>query len=680
VKPAPAPRTLATVRALAIANVVALVVVRLVRDADDFGTWDLVGFLNANTAPSLGALLWRPEVRLRDPFWVPLYNVGGESVVSLVLYRLAGLVSLYWAPAMVLLFWDAVLLFLLGRLFRLLWRDHLPETLAWMLLGASPVLLTFLSTSAFNVQAYATVVLGLLAAELLVQGRAAAGTALLALAFTLMSQAYPIAYYLPCFVVAWGAFRSVAGPPPPGPDGGPATLRTRAARALGGTALVAAMVAGVLEASRWSYLEKISPFQLHGAGNQLAEPRAVLGRLWAFARLSFLPAQNVDGVVVGFGPYFLWLALAGVAVLWAVRGRRMGSAADGGWRASALAVAAVAGLVGLGYLPSFLSPIVKSQRSVLGDVFLVIAVVLALMATLRRGLLGARGVLVLLVPLVLLSDVFYLRVTGSVDHRREHMPIFDYDLSDGWVRHDLVAAIRIMRQQVDAEHARLLVYYPRGYSENTTDPGGFFGRFLRHFGRWQGRDDLLFACRWCNMQYGCPFPDVVDRPCAQRCCWDDPLRRLARRPPPPGRPIYLWWHDTMREVPRADREAVLHKVERRFLVQPVELPALVRDWKCYELLPRAPSAAARARLSTLNMGVSGSSASTVRPSGRLKLASSVPTQSRSSASAGGSAGSRATTNAQPTSPKTGSGTPTTAARPIFGWRASRSSTSAGWTL
>src|SRR5438093_1940716 len=49
------------------------------------------------------------------------------------------------------------------------------------------------------------------------------------------------------------------------------------------------------------------------------------------------------------------------------------------------------------------------------------------------------------------------------------------------------------------------------------------------------------------------------------------------------------------------------------------------------------------------MGVSGSAASTVSPSGRLKLASSAPTKARSSASVGGSEGSRGTTKAQPTS-------------------------------
>src|SRR5262245_25410464 len=87
-----------------------------------------------------------------------------------------------------------------------------------------------------------------------------------------------------------------------------------------------------------------------------------------------------------------------------------------------------------------------------------------------------------------------------------------------------------------------------------------------------------------------------------------------------------------------------------------------------------------ARLSTLYIGVSGSSGRSVSPSGRLKLASSSPTNARSAARSGGAAGSRATTKAHPTSPNTGSGTPTTAAFATPGCAASRSSTSLGYTL
>jgi hypothetical protein len=47
-----------------------------------------------------------------------------------------------------------------------------------------------------------------------------------------------------------------------------------------------------------------------------------------------------------------------------------------------------------------------------------------------------------------------------------------------------------------------------------------------------------------------------------------------------------------------------------------------------------------ARLSILKFGVTGSSGSSVSPSGRLKLASSAPTNARSSASVGGSSAAR----------------------------------------
>ncbi|MGH3992607.1 MAG: hypothetical protein ACRDSN_09105, partial [Pseudonocardiaceae bacterium] len=69
-------RALARLRALLVLNLVALVVVRLVRDADDFNNWDLISFLNANSYDSLRTLLWRHEVHFLRPFSFPLYNVG----------------------------------------------------------------------------------------------------------------------------------------------------------------------------------------------------------------------------------------------------------------------------------------------------------------------------------------------------------------------------------------------------------------------------------------------------------------------------------------------------------------------------------------------------------------------------------------------------------------------------
>src|SRR5262245_3255608 len=95
------------VRLLLILHVIALVLVRLFRDADDFVDWDLIPFLNANTFPSLRQLLLRPELHFRNPFDFPV-NVGAESVPSAVLLRGLGHVSLYWSNVLVLLIYDAV--------------------------------------------------------------------------------------------------------------------------------------------------------------------------------------------------------------------------------------------------------------------------------------------------------------------------------------------------------------------------------------------------------------------------------------------------------------------------------------------------------------------------------------------------------------------------------------------
>lgn len=53
----------------------------------------------------------------------------------------------------------------------------------------SPVILTFMSTSAFNMQSYGVIVLGLVGSEYFLQRRPVVGFVLLAVAFCLMSQA-----------------------------------------------------------------------------------------------------------------------------------------------------------------------------------------------------------------------------------------------------------------------------------------------------------------------------------------------------------------------------------------------------------------------------------------------------------------------------------------------------------
>jgi hypothetical protein len=673
-------RALARLRALLVLNLVVLVVVRLVRDADDFNNWDLISFLNANSFDSLRALLRRPEIHLLRPFSFPLYNVGAESVPSALMFRALGHVSLYWSNAVVLLVYDAIFVFLLQHFLRLLWPDAFLRTTAWLLLSLSPVLLTFLSTSAFNMQGYIVLLLGLVGSEHFLQGRVIRGTLLLALAFLVISQGYPLGFFLPYFAAVWLVYRTCVGGFPLHGRGAAASWPRRLVLNVTYAALVGGLAWGVNRLSHGVYFGKISPTNPHDMGNQLSALGTVLQRFWFFTRQAFWPVRQVDGVIVGFAPYFVWLVIVVVSVLaaeHAVNGppppREHASRAVG--FVGALVVLGVsAGLVLFGYLPAFFDPIVKSQRAVFGDLFLIVVTVYLVSRVLAKGLVGARVLLAILLVTLVASDVYYLRVTGAVNHDTDHSPVFDFDLSDGPVRHDLVLAIDIVKQQVEDEGAGVVVYYPRAYSENTTDPGMFFARFLRHFGRYR-RPELRFACRWCDVKYGCPFPEVEARRCASTCCWRNPLPELRRSPALAGRKLYLWWYNDPepQKVPRVKKEKVLRRFQRRYDLVRVPVPPLASTWECYALEPRARSA----RLSTLYIGVSGSSPTTVRPSGRLKLASSSPTHARSSASVGGAAGSRGTTKAQPFSPNTSSGTPITAARATFGWSASRSSISAG---
>ena len=175
----PSDPSLGRVRALLVCHFLALVALRLVYEADDFNNWDLVSFLNANAFSSLGALLDLPQVHFRRPFSFPVYNTGAESVLSILLHRAFSQVSLYWSNAAVLFVYDLVFVAALYRLFRLVFAEVFLECLAWALLAMSPVVLTFASTSAFDMQGFATLALALLGTEYVVQSRPAAGVALL---------------------------------------------------------------------------------------------------------------------------------------------------------------------------------------------------------------------------------------------------------------------------------------------------------------------------------------------------------------------------------------------------------------------------------------------------------------------------------------------------------------------
>ena len=172
-------------------------------DADDFNNWDLIGFQNANAFPSLRALLALAKCTSSTPSRFPIYNTGAESVLSILLHRAMRDVSLYWSNTAVLVVYDAIFLLGLGRLLRLVFRDELLECIAWMLVAMSPVVLTFASVSAFDMQAYATITLALLGCEFVLQSRPAPGLTLLFLAFLFISQAYPLTFFLPVFCGAW---------------------------------------------------------------------------------------------------------------------------------------------------------------------------------------------------------------------------------------------------------------------------------------------------------------------------------------------------------------------------------------------------------------------------------------------------------------------------------------------
>jgi len=574
------PYATAVARNLLFLHLVLLVLIRVLCDADDFVNWDLTGFLNANSFGTLRELLARPEVHFRNPFSFPLYNVGAESVISAILFRILRHVSLYWTNVVVLLIYDALFLLLLHLLFKMLYGSTPGQSLAWLLLAMSPVVLTFMSTSAFNMQAYNVIVMGLVGSEYVLQRRLIVGIILLGTAFCMISQAYPLAFYLPYFVVMWSAFRTI-GQPPVG-----ASSRQRALLAAVHLVVVIGFVILVNWASGGLYFVKIAPENPYGASS--SEPASVrLATAWFFLQQSFLPVQRVDGVPVGFAPYFVYVVLIGVSVSALVaRMRRRGSPGpSGGLISAGLSVA----LVVFGYVPAFIIVIVKSQRSLFGDLFLVIVVVFWLLRLVESGWIGRAALWSLLAVLLSASDAYYLHFTLSVDHSRNHSPRFDFDLSDGIARHDLVAAIGAMKREVEQENAALVIYYPREYSENTTDPAMFFAQFLRHFGPYKNRPELIFPCRWCDVRYGCPFPEVLNRACGRKCCWTDPFAEIARREGLSGRKLVLWWHETPKDldsvtVPGVTLESTLQRFGERYRVVSATVPPVAMDWRAFDLL------------------------------------------------------------------------------------------------
>jgi hypothetical protein len=402
----------------------------------------------------------------------------------------------------------------------------------------------------------------------------------------MISQAYPLAFYLPYFVAVWCVYRTI------GQSVAGVSFRRRSLRAVVPLLLMTGFVYLANWASKGIYLLKIAP------EDPYAPKEPVFARLAesmrTFLQQSFLPVVRLDNVPVGFAPYFLYVVLIIASVLAIVglvqrRGlpRLRGSVGRG-----LIGACFSLGLIGFGYLPAFVSRVVKSQRTFFGDLFLMIVLVFWLLRFLENGWIKRATLWSILAVLLCASDAYYLYFTLPVNHSRNHYPRFDFDTSDGFVRHDLVTAIEAMKRQVEQEHAVLVVYYPN--SEDTTDPPVFFGRFLRHFGPYKDRPDVIVPCRWCEyypgsgIRYGCPFPEVLNQPCGLQCCHVDPLGEIIRRGLT-GKKVVLWWHVTPERVqaamPGVTLESTVERFAEHYRVSSTEPPAVVMDWRTFEMLP-----------------------------------------------------------------------------------------------
>jgi len=574
-------------RIVLVLHLVALVAMRLFTDADDFNNWDLISFQNANSFASLSALLAQPEVHLFNPFSFPVYNTGAESVLSILMHRAMSGVSLYWSNTAVLVVYDAMFLTVLAALLRLVFVDGFLLAASWILVAMSPVLLTFASVSAFDMQAFATITLALLGCERILQSMPRSGLAMLVVAFACISQAYPLTFFLPVFCLVWTGARVAMGWGEDGRD-----MRIRSAAAV--VAAVVACVAVVELGSGGEYLGKTFWVVADPLSSEKVDaPLALSSRVAAFLRESFVPVNDEGLRTLGFAPYFVWLGalLVAASAVVAARGsqRNQDAAprnATAGRGAGWLAALAWVGLVAFGYMPALFGNNLKSQRCFFGDLFLAMAVVAAIGALVRRRAVGRRTILATLLALMLAADATYVAAVLGEDHRYVHYPVFDFDLADGRARHDLDGTVDVMRTQMEEEDAPLIVYYPRGQNENTTDPAMFYARFLRRAGSYHRREELIFPCHFCSLRYGCAFPDVGRRRCRGGCCYRDPLAILDERPRLAGRRIYLWWFTDagLEDEPRQSQ--MLASLGRRYVVTDMGYPAPEKRWRCFALDPR----------------------------------------------------------------------------------------------
>lgn len=584
---APAP---GRVLLLAPLHVLLLVAIRLWTDADDFNNWDLIGFLNSNAFPTMERALGIGEVHFRRPFSFPMYNTGAESVISTIVHRAASSFSLYWSNTAVLIVHDAMFFAALAALLRLVLRDRFFRAVAWMLVAMSPVLLTFPSTLAFDMQGFATIAIALVACESILSSdggasRSLGALVLLAYSYLSISQAYPLTFFLPLFGLVWTASRAM--------QRGASSLGLDREFLVKVALCVATIVAAtmVVEAgSNGTYLAKAfgvvaSPLQWLAAA-PLAEG-AHSGRAVELLSRAFFPSRAIVGVQPAFAPFGVLAVLLATTATWFARVRPATGLQRGQhWRV-AVTVAAWTGLIAFGYMPAAFGVNAKSQRCFFGDLFLVVATASFLQSLLSRADIPRRRVVAGLLLLMVASDLRYLSTVLAVDHTHNHEPVFDFDPADGIVRHDLQSALRHMKQEVEREGAALIVHYPRSASENSTDPGLFYARMLRFFGPWQDRSDVIFTCRICNPRYGCPFPEVAGRGCSHSCCWKDPVETLSRVGNLRYRRVYLWWYVDPVVPASPSRERALQRLTALFTVRAIGSPGDDGRWEVFQLTPRS---------------------------------------------------------------------------------------------
>lgn len=567
------------VKPLLVFHFAALIVFRLIADNDEFNNWDLIALLNAQAFRSRWELLSLPQVHFLQPFRFPTYNTGTESVLSLLLHGSIGRLFPYWSNAMVLAVYDCILLAALYVIVQSVFRREDARRTAWACMAMSPVLLTFQSISAFDTQAFATILTAIAGVEFILRSRAILGAGLVGVAFVQISQAYGLTFFLPLYCGAWLVSRSMMLALDE-----PAASGARRRNFLIAGAAIAACMAIVEVASSGEYLRRVIGLVSRTArdrqGVEVTFPSLIKAhRFLREAMGSSLPYGRSSG---GFFPFFLVFEGGLLLGLIALEILRRGTASF----PRLIARAGAWGLLlALGYSAAIHGS--KSQRAFLGEVFLALTVAALFESWQRIRRIVPRSFFLQLAAVLALSNGYYVYSVLRVSHQHNHTPVFDYDTADGVVRHDVNKRIREMRRQRFDENAFLVLNYPRGADENHTDPSVFYARFLRYFGRYDNDRELVVTCRFCDLPYGCPFPHVRRSKCTHSCCYEDPMVRLASLREARTRIGYLWTYADSDETSARQRE-LLKRLEHRYALS--EMPRFREGgWTCFRLDPAASS-------------------------------------------------------------------------------------------